>query len=211
MNIAVIGTGNMGASLAKLLVKAGYGVALAGRDLAKARRLATDLGPQAAAADPKTAAAQGEVIFLAIPYAEAAPVLASLGHLGGKIVIDMSNPLTPDYMGLTLGHATSAAEEIAEAVPGVRLVKAFNTILAQVLAEGGRFGDRRAQVFVAGDDAAAKSTVSTLIERIGFDPVEAGPLKNARYLEPLAGQNIQFAYALGRGVQITPVWLTRTA
>ncbi len=211
MNIAIIGTGNMGASLAGVLVKAGYGVALAGRDLAKARRLATDLGPQAGAADAKTAAAQAEVVVLAVPYTEAAQVLGSLGDIAGKVVIDMSNPLTPDYMALTLGHSTSAAEEIAKTVPGVRLVKAFNTVLAQVLAEGARFGDARAQVFVASDDAGAKATVSTIVERIGFEPVDAGPLKNARYLEPLAGQNIQFAYALGLGVQISPVWLKRAA
>lgn len=209
MNIAVIGTGNMGSAMAKQLVQAGYGVAIAGRDLGKARSLAASLGPQATAADARTAAASADVIVLAVHYGDAAVVLASLGPIAGKVVVDMSNPLTADYMALTLGHSTSAAETIAAAVPGVRLVKAFNTILAQVLHEGGKFADGRAQVFVAGDDPAAKQRVCAIVERIGFQAMDAGPLKNARYLEPLAGQNIQFAYALGQGVQISPVWLKR--
>lgn len=209
MNIAVIGTGNMGSAMAKQLAKAGYGVAIAGRDLDKARRLAASLGAQVAASDARTAAANAEVIILAVQYGDATSVLASLGNLAGKIVVDMSNPLTADYMALTVGHSTSAAETIAAAVPGLRLVKAFNTILAQVLHEGPTFAGGRAQVFVAGDDPAAKQAVAAIVERIGFQAMDAGPLKNARYLEPLAGQNIQFAYALGQGVQISPVWLKR--
>jgi NADPH-dependent F420 reductase len=209
MNIAVIGTGNMGSAMAKQLAKAGYGVAVAGRDLGKARTLAASLGSQVVASDARTAAANAEVIILAVQYSDATAVLALLGNLAGKIVVDMSNPLTADYMALTLGHSTSAAETIAASIPDVRLVKAFNTILAQVLNEGPTFAEGRAQVFVAGDDEAAKQAVSAIVERIGFHAMDAGPLKNARYLEPLAGQNIQFAYALGQGVQISPVWLKR--
>lgn len=211
MNIAVIGTGNMGSGLARHLARAGYGVALAGRDLDKARKLASSLGPRVTASDARTAAANAEVVVLVVHYGDAAAVLTSLGEISGKVVIDTSNPLTPDYMALTIGHSTSAAETIAAAVPGVRLVKAFNTVLAQVMAEGPSFGANRAQVFVAGDDADAKAVVSAIVERIGFQAMDAGPLKNARYLEPLAGQNIQFAYALGQGVQISPVWLKRAA
>ena len=211
MNIAVIGTGNMGSGLAKQLVRAGYDVALVGRDPGKAAELASDLGPRATASDGKTAAADAEVILLAVRYEDAEGALASLGDVTGKVVVDVTNPLTEDFMGLTVGHGTSAAETIAAGAPGVRLVKAFNTILAQVMAEGPSFGSERAQVFVAADDAEAKATVSAVAERIGFEAMDAGPLKNARYLEPLAGQNIQFAYALGQGVQITPVWLKRAA
>ena len=211
MTIAVIGTGNMGSGLAKQLVGADSDVALAAQDLDKARQLASDLGPRATAFDAKTAAANAEVIVLAVQYGDAAAALASLGDVAGKVVVDITNPLTPDFMSLTVGHDTSAAETIAAGAPGVRLVKAFNTILAQVMAEGPGFGSGRAQVFVAADDAEAKAVVSAIAERIGFEAVDAGPLKNARYLEPLAGQNIQFAYALGQGTQIAPVWLKRAA
>lgn len=212
MNIAVIGTGNMGGGLARALVKAGYAVTIASRHPANAERLAGELGSKATAAnDPRSAAANAEVVFLAVPFDEAAAVARSLGDTGAKILVDISNPLAADYMSLTIGHSTSAAEEIAAAVPNARLVKAFNTILAQVLAEGGDFGDRKAQVLVAGDDDAAKATVSRIAEVIGFEAMDAGALSNARYLEPVAEQGIQFAYGLGHGVQIAPVWIKRAA
>lgn len=212
MNIAVIGSGNMGGGLARALVNAGYGVAVASRDPANAERLATELGPKAAAAaHPRAAAANADVVFLAVPFDQAADVARSLGDTADKILVDMSNPLAADYMSLTIGHSTSAAEEIAAAVPEARLVKAFNTILAQVLAKGGDFGDHKAQVLVAGDDEAAKAVVLQIAKAIGFDAMDAGPLKNARYLEPIAEQGIQFAYGLGHGVQIAPVWIKRAA
>lgn len=209
MDIAVIGTGNMGSGLATQLARAGCVVALAGRDIDKARAVAEGIGSRVTASDARAAAADAPVIVLAVPYDEAAAVLASLGDIAGKVVVDLTNPLTPDFMALTVGHTTSAAETIAAGAPGARVVKAFNTILAQVMAQGADFGAEQAQVFVAADDAGAKATVSELARRIGFSPVDAGPLRNARYLEPLAAQNIQFAYALGQGVQISPVWLKR--
>ena len=212
MNIAVIGTGNMGGGLARALVKSGYGVAVASRDPANAKRLVGELGATAVTADSaRTAAANADVIFLAVPFDQAADVARSLGDIGEKILVDMSNSLAADYMSLTIGHSTSAAEVIAAAVPDARLVKAFNTILAQVLAEGGDFGDHKAQVLVAGDDDDAKTVVSQIAQAIGFDAMDAGPLKNARYLEPVAEQGIQFAYGLGHGVQIAPVWIKRAA
>ncbi|WP_223871850.1 NADPH-dependent F420 reductase [Candidatus Dactylopiibacterium carminicum] len=126
-------------------------------------------------------------------------------------MIDITNPLTADYMGLTLGYSSSAAEEIAKTVPGAHVVKAFNTVLAQVLAEGPAFGNgQTVPVFYAGDDAAAKQTVRTLIDSLGFTPVDAGGLQNARYLEPVAGLNIYFAYGAGHGTQIAPTWIHRT-
>ncbi|MDB5930722.1 MAG: putative oxidoreductase, coenzyme F420-dependent, partial [Polaromonas sp.] len=136
--------------------------------------------------------------------------LQSVGDLTGKVVIDITNPLTADYMGLTLGFDTSAAEEIAKALPGAQVVKAFNTVLAQVLTEGPAFSNgQTVPVFYAGDDERAKQTVRALAESIGFQPVNAGGLKNARYLEPMAGLNIYFAYGAGQGTQIAPTWIRR--
>jgi predicted dinucleotide-binding enzyme len=110
------------------------------------------------------------------------------GDVTGKTIVDISNSVTPDYSGLALGFTTSAAEEIQEAVPTAKVVKAFNTTFAQVL---GAAPDRtRAQVLDAGGDAGAKAAVRALIEIAGFEAVDAGPLANARLLEPLGMLNI---------------------
>jgi 8-hydroxy-5-deazaflavin:NADPH oxidoreductase len=146
---------------------------------------------------------------LATGYGDAVEALRGVGNLAGKAVIDITNPLTADYMGLTIGHDTSAAEEIAKAVPGAEVVKGFNTVFAQVLAEGAVLGGRKVSVFVASDSARAKAAASTLAQSIGFDVVDAGGLKNARYLEPLAGLNIYLGYGAGLGTQIAPTWIGR--
>ena len=209
MNITVIGSGNMGSAFVKQLSRAGHQVVVAARDLDKAEAVAA-AHPGSTASSLAKAAEHAEVIVLATGYGDAVAALKSVGDLQGKVVIDITNPLTADFMGLTIGHTTSAAEEIAKAVPEVKVVKAFNTVFAQVLADGADFGNgQRVPVYFAGDDAAVKSTVSALIESIGFAPVDAGPLKNARYLEPLAGLNIYFGYGAGKGTAIAPFWIDR--
>lgn len=209
MNITVIGAGNMGSAFVKQLSRAGHKVVVAARDLDKAEAVAR-ANPRSTAKPLAAAAEQAEVIVLATGYADAVVALKSVRDVHGKVVIDITNPLTADYMGLTIGHTTSAAEEIAKSVPEAKVVKAFNTVFAQVLAEGADFGNGHCvPVYFAGDDTAAKSTVSNLIESIGFAPVDAGPLKNARYLEPLAGLNIYFGYGAGKGTAIAPFWLDR--
>ena len=209
MNILVIGAGNMGSSFVKQLVRSGHQVAVTARDLAKAQAVAAaNAGARAVVA--AGAAAQAEVVVLATGYGDALAALQSVGDLRGKVVIDITNPLTADYMGLTIGHSSSAAEEIARALPGVRLVKAFNTVFAQVLGDGADFGKGHVvPVYFAGDDAAAKATVKALIESTGFAPVDAGPLRNARYLEALAGLNIYFGYGAGKGTSMAPFWIER--
>jgi predicted dinucleotide-binding enzyme len=210
MNITLIGAGNMGAGFAKQLSAAGHKVRVTSRDLAKAQALASG-HPGVTAAAPADALGDSQVVIVATGFADAAPALKALGSLEGRVVIDITNPLTNDYMGLTLGFETSAAEEIAKALPGAQVVKAFNTVLAQVLAEGSAFANgQTVPVFYAGDDERAKQTVHALIESIGFAAVDAGGLKNARYLEPVAGLNIYFAYGAGQGTQISPTWIRRT-
>ncbi|MFT4191111.1 MAG: NADPH-dependent F420 reductase [Comamonas sp.] len=209
MDITVIGAGNMGAGFVKQLAQAGHRVRVTARDLAKAEALAfAHAGVEAVPA--AQALGDAQVVIVATPYEGAVPALRSLGALDGRIVIDITNPLTADYMGLTLGFETSAAEEIAKAVPGAQVVKAFNTVLAQVLTEGPAFaGGQTVPVFYAGDDERAKQTVRVLAESLGFKPIDAGGLKNARYLEPLAGLNVYFAYGAGQGTQIAPTWIQR--
>lgn len=206
MKVLVIGTGNMGAGFVKQLTAAGHQVSVTARDTAKAQTVAQQFG--AAAVPAEGSAASVDAIVLATPYAEAVAALRAVGDLSGKTVIDITNPLTPDYMGLTLGHNTSAAEEIAKAVPGAEVVKGFNTVFAQVLAGGAEFGDgQKVTVFVASDSEHAKQTARALAESMGFQVMDAGGLQNARYLEPVAGLNIYFGYGAGLGTGIAPTWI----
>jgi predicted dinucleotide-binding enzyme len=207
MKVTVIGAGNMGSAFVKQLVRAGHDVSVTARDSAKAAKVAT-ANPGAKAVPVAGAANAADVVVLATGYADAVGALTAVGNLQGKVVIDITNPLTADYMGLIIGHSTSAAEEIANAVPGIELVKGFNTVFAQVLAEGADFGaGRKVPVFVASDSDRAKQTATALAQSLGFDVGDAGGLKNARYLEPLAGLNIYFGYGAGQGTTIAPTWL----
>lgn len=208
MNILILGAGNMGSALASRFANAGHRVRIAARTPGKAESVAAATGAQAYA--PGQLLADDEVVVLATGHADAVPALQALGPLDGNVVIDITNPLTADYMGLTLGHDTSAAEEIAKAFPTIELVKAFNTLFAQVLAQGPAFaGGQIATAFYAGDSERARQTARSLIESIGFAAQDAGPLKNARYLEPLAGLNIWFGYGAGLGTDIAPAWIAR--
>jgi predicted dinucleotide-binding enzyme len=208
MKVLVIGAGNMGSGFVKQLAAAGHQVTVTARNAAKAQALAQQYGAQAT---PAAGAAKGvDVIVVATPYAETAGALANAGDLSGKTVIDISNPVTPDYMALTVGHSTSAAEEIARAVPGAEVVKGFNTVFAQLLADGAKLGgDQTVTVFLASDSEPAKQKARELAESMGFQTMDAGGLKNARYLEPLGGLNIYFGYGAGLGTSIAPSWIRK--
>lgn len=209
MKITVIGAGNMGAAFVKRLSEAGHDVKLTARDVAKARDVAAPYRG-AVAVPPAGAASGADAIILATGFADAVAALTSLGDVQGKVVVDITNPLTADYMGLTLGHSTSAAEEIAKAVPGAELVKAFNTVFAQVLAGGASMpAGRKLTVFYASDSDRAKRTVHALAESMGFEAMDAGGLHNARYLEPLGGLNVYFGYGAGLGTSIAPTWIRK--
>lgn len=209
MKVLVIGAGNMGSAFVKQLTAAGHQVTVTARDADKAQAVAQQFGASAVAA--AGAASGADAIVLATPYSEAAAALRSLGDVAGKVVIDITNPLTPDYMGLTVGHSTSAAEEIAKASPAAEVVKGFNTLFAQVLAAGSDFGaGQKGTVFVASDSARAKQTARALAESMGFQVMDAGSLKNARYLEPLAGLNIYFGYGAGLGTDSAPTWIRKS-
>lgn len=208
MKITIVGAGNMGASLVKQLSGAGHEIRVTARDIAKAQALA-GTNPKVTAVPAEQALGSSDVVIVATGYADAVPALQSLGNLAGKVVIDITNPLTADYMGLTIGHTTSAAEEIARAIPDALVVKAFNTVFAPVLAAGPELDGNQVQVFFATDSERARETVRALIDSIGFKAVDAGGLKNARYLEPLAGLNIYFGYGTGLGTSIAPGWITK--
>jgi predicted dinucleotide-binding enzyme len=207
MNILLLGAGNMGSALAGQFARAGHTVRIAATSLEKAAAVASGI-PGTTAVDTTGSAAGSDVIVVATPFDQAVAALQAAGPVDGKVVIDITNPLTADFMGLTIGHDTSAAEEIAKAVPNAEVAKAFNTLFAQVLGTGAAFADgQTAPAFVASDSERAKATATALIQSIGFQPVDAGPLRNARYLEPLAGLNIYFGYGAGRGTSIAPTWI----
>lgn len=209
MKVTIIGAGNMASGLVKQLSQAGHQIRVTARNMDKAHTLAA-LHKNVTAVAASEALTDSEVIIVATGYADAVPALQALGDLRGKTVIDITNPLTADYMGLTIGHDTSAAEEIARALPGAEVVKAFNTVFAQVLADGPQLANgERVSVFFAGDSERAKEAVKGLIESAGFKAVDAGGLKNARYLEPLAGLNIYFGYGAGLGTSVVPAWLSK--
>lgn len=199
--IGIIGAGNMGSAFAKRLAAAGHDVTITAKDPAHAEQAASKAGGRVRAVPTDQIARDADLLIVATYFPDAPDALRAAGDLTGKTVIDISNPMTPDMSGLSVGHTTSAAEEIQNAVPQAKVVKAFNTVFAQVLG-----GDARAQVFYAGDDAGAKDAVRALIESAGFEAVDAGPLANARQLEPLGLLNIYFGYVAGRGTGVAPAW-----
>ena len=203
MRIGIIGGGNVGAALGKAFSGNGHEVVFGLRDPGgeKAASLIGSIGGSARAASVAEAAAAAEVVVLAVPWDSAYEAVQATGGLDGNIVIDATNPLAPELSGLKLGTTTSAAEQIAEWAPRAKVVKAFNTIGANHMADP-RFGDARADMFICGDDDAARVAVAGLAKEIGFDVVDAGPLRQARLLEPLAMLWISLAYAQGQGRNI---------
>jgi predicted dinucleotide-binding enzyme len=198
MKIGIIGAGNIGATVARLFVKAGHEIAISNsRGPDSLRNLVAELGPRAHAMTVDEAARFGDVVLLAVPW-RSPEALPTPDAVAGKIVIDAMNPYKADFTFYDLGDSTSS-EETAKRLPGARLVKAFNTIYYQHLASRGRTDlpvGQRHTIFVAGDDAQAKRTATQLIEEIGFAPVDTGSLRDggrkqqpgsAIYNKPMTG------------------------
>lgn len=207
MKVAIIGPGNMGLGIARLLVTKGHSVALAHKDLKVAKKLAAEIGTSVQGKDSANAVSEAEIVILAVPFDSVEAALKEAGDLTGKTLVDITNPITPDYMALTIGHTTSAAEEIAKLAPGAHVVKAFNTVFWQALPFEVRRGKPDVQVLLAGDNEDAKKAVAAMVSDIEFEAVDAGPLTNARYIEPVGELNIQLGYALGWGTAISPAWV----
>jgi len=203
MKISIIGAGNVGSTLGKAWAAKGHDIVFGVRDprSAKAQDVVRAVGAKARAASVPDAAGAADVILLATPWPNAEEALRSAGNLAGKVVIDATNPLKPDLSGLAVGLTSSAGEEVARRAKGARVVKCFNTIGAEHMGNP-RIAGQSASMFLCGDDVGAKSTVSKLASELGFDPVDAGPLAQARLLEPLALLWISMAYAHGLGTGI---------
>lgn len=191
--IAILGLGNMGKGLAKRLE-------------GKANLV---LASRAGATSYEAAVKGADIVVLALPYAAALEAAGSL-DLSGKVVVDISNPITADFSGLTIGHTTSAAEEIAKAAKGARVVKAFNTIFASLF-DSPASATANVPVFVAGNDEAAVAAVADLATKAGFAVEKVGDLTGARLVEPVGMLNIRLGYGLGQGTAIAPKWVKLAA
>lgn len=197
--IGIIGVGSVGSALAVSLSRSGYDVKLgvrAGKDVSE---LLSRCGERASAVPVKEAADWAEVVFLAVPAGVAVEVAASLGELSGKVVVDCNNPLRWDAGPVWDPPAEgSLAQAIAKALPRARVVKAFNTFGAE-FHEDPSLGDTGADVPLCADDAEAKQLVSAIAERVGFTPIDVGPLRNASVLENVAMMWIHLALVGGKG------------
>ena len=169
----------MASAIGALAVEGGNAVEVIGRDAAKAATLANALG-HGATAGTWGAAPAGDIVILAVLFDSAVPVVSQYGDaLAGKIIVDITNPFTSDAKGLITPDGSSGAQQIAKAAPkSAHVVKAFNTLFRDILAAGGRL-----DVFIAGDDAQAKASVSAFIESLGLRPQDTGDLSMAHWLE----------------------------
>lgn len=188
MKITIVGAGNMARGIATRALAGGHDVTITAKDPDKAGQLADELrgrehGGRVSAAD-ESAVDQADIVILAVPFAAARQLTASYGpRLDGKVLIDISNPVDASLDALVVAPGTSAAERIAAAAgPRVRVVKAFNTTFATTLVSG-QVGGTSLDVFVAGDDEAARKEVADLVASGGLNPVDVGALKHARELE----------------------------
>jgi predicted dinucleotide-binding enzyme len=197
MRIAVIGAGNVGRALGGGWLKSGHDVRYGVPDPANAKY--RDL-PPARLATPQAAASGAEIVVLATPWPATEAAVRGLGNVAGKIVIDCTNPLGmgPDGLGLVLGHTISGGEKVAQWATGAAVFKAFNTTGADNMADLSGYRAAPA-MFVAGDDAGRKPSVMGLARDLGFDPIDAGPLRIARLLEPFAMLWIDQALNRGAG------------
>ncbi len=190
MKIAIIGTGNVGQALGGSFMRAGHEVTFAGRNAKKTEQVSSDLGGSAA---PTTAdaAREAEAIVLAVPSGEVEAVVADIRPVAaGKVVIDATNPLKPDYSGLANVGGPSVAERVAGLLPEAHVAKAFNTIFGAVQADPTTHGTTLDALYATDDDVAS-ATVAELASSIGFRPVLVGPLSAARELEAVAWLNIR--------------------
>jgi 8-hydroxy-5-deazaflavin:NADPH oxidoreductase len=186
LKIAIIGKGHVGTALSKGLAKAGHEIKFGHRD------------PKEPVAD---AAKWGEIIILAVPHENADQAIEEIKpYADSKTIIDVMNAIGEDY-GLGISCTTSTAEETQNKLPNAKVVKAFNTVFASNQSTG-KVGGKQLTALIAGDDATAKQTVAQLTQDIGFDPIDCGPLKSARYLEAMGILIINLAYTYGMGTQI---------
>lgn len=205
MRVGILGSGPMGSKLGTLFARAGHEVVFSySRDRAKLQRLARDAGGNARAGTPREAAEGADVLLLAVHWSKVDDVLQQAGDVAGTVIVTCSLPMNADDTALAVAHTSSGAEELAKRVPEARVVSAFGTVPSEVLfgVFEGRGGGARPSLVYLGDDADAKEVAAGLIRDVGFDPVDAGSLRIARYAEPFALLIAQLAYEGDEGPEL---------
>ncbi len=205
MRVGILGSGLMGGKLGTILALAGHEVVFCyARSQAKLKRLVKNAGPKAQAGTPREATQNADALLLAVHWSRVDDVLSQTGDLTGKIILTCCLPMDLDNSRLVIAQNSSGAEELAKMILNARVVCAFNTVPSEVLF--GVFGARRQalrpSLVYCGDDKKSKALATTLITDAGFDAIDAGPLKIARYTEPFALLIGQLAYEGNEGPEL---------
>lgn len=205
MRIGILGSGLMGGKLGTIWARAGHEVVFSySRREGTLKKLARDAKGNARAGTPHEAAQEADAVLLAVHWSRVDDVLKQAGDLSGTLIVTCSMPMNADDTDLVIAHTSSGAEELARKVPKARLVSAFNTVPSEVLFgvfEGRRKVAKPSLVY-CGDDARSKRIAAGLIRDVGFEPVDAGPLRMARYTEPFTLLIARLAYEGGGGPEL---------
>ena len=205
MRIGILGSGLMGGKLGALFARAGHEVVFSySRSEQKLKRLARQAKGKAQAGTPREAAQGADAVLLAVHWSRMDDVLGQAGDLAGKVVVSCSLPMNDDDSALVVAHSSSGAEQLARRLSSVHFVSAFNTVPSEVLfaVYAAKRKARRPSLVYCGDDRTAKKAAVRLIRDIGFEPLDAGPLRIARYTEPFALLVAELAYEGRRGPQL---------
>jgi predicted dinucleotide-binding enzyme len=205
VRIGILGSGLMGGKLGTLFARAGHEVVFSyARIPRKLDRLAREAGPRARAGTPAEAARASDLLLLAVHWRRVSDVLKRAGSLSGKIVVSCSMPMNANDTELVVAHRSSGAEVLARRLKGAHFVSAFGTVPSEVLFDvfARRRREGRPSLLYCGDDAIARRAAVRLIRDVGFDPVDAGPLRSARVLEPFTLLIARLAYEGSRGPRL---------
>ena len=205
MKIGILGSGLMGGKLGTIFARAGHEVVFSySRSDAKLKKLAREAKGKSRAGTPRGAAQDADALLLAVHWSRVNHVLKQAGDLSGKVIITCSLPMNLDDTELVISGTSSGAEALAKKLPAARIVSAFNTVPSEVLFNvfAARRKKTRPSLIYCGDDSKAKKLAARLIQDVGFDPVDAGPLRIARYTEPFALLVAQLAYECKGGPEI---------
>jgi predicted dinucleotide-binding enzyme len=206
MRIGILGSGLMGGKLGTILARAGHDVVFSySHSERKLKRLAREAKGRARAGTPREATLDADALLLAVHWSRVNDVLKQAGDLSGKVIVSCSLPMNANDTALAVAHTSSGAEALARKVRKASVVSAFSTVPSEVLLDvfaAKRRTRRRPSLMYSGDDQDAKDVAATLIRDVGFDPVDAGPLRIARYLEPFSLAMAQLAYEGDEGSEI---------